>query len=98
MKMNVDESLFIRQFVKYNRIDNFGIDGLRALFEYLTRFEQAIGEDITLDVIGLCCDYRQFDSIEECLSDYGLDSREQLEDQTVVIEYDGGIIIQGKHK
>ena len=45
---------FVERF-KAIRPDNFSHEGLRALFDYLSDFE----EDIELDVIAVCCDYTE---------------------------------------
>ena len=88
MKQTIDESLFIQAFENYNRVDNFGYPGLRALFEYLEDCEhESGGEEIELDVIGLCCEFSQYDTIKEALDEYGLENPEELEENTIVIPY-----------
>ena len=47
------------------RPDNFSREGLRALFAYLTDFEESIGEEYELDVIGLCCEYHETEELFE---------------------------------
>ena len=75
------------------RPDNFNYAGLCALFDYLDEYEHE--PDLGLDVIAICCDFCQYDSAEEAWLTYDLDSKEALEDNTVVIECnDGSVIIQ----
>lgn len=50
------------------RPDNFSYEGLTALFEYLEQLEEGTGEDIELDVIGLCSEYEELD-IETIVGD-----------------------------
>ena len=77
------------------RPDNFSYSGLRALFDYLEEQEEGIGETIEFDVIALCCEYSQYDSVEEVMLAYNLEDVEHLNEYTVVIECsDGSIIIQ----
>ena len=64
MIQNVYEDDFHAAF-KAVRPENFTFFGRRALFEHFEQIEQDIGEPITLDVIAICCDYTQYDSIEE---------------------------------
>jgi hypothetical protein len=45
------------------------------------------GDDIELDVIALCCDYEE-DKLAQVLEDHQLDSLEDLQDHTMVIELD----------
>jgi hypothetical protein len=73
MKTTVSKSDFIREFNDYGRVSNFGIDGLDALYEYLTELEWETGEDYELDVIALCCDFNRYDSIELYNADYNTD-------------------------
>ena len=87
MKQTIDESLFIQAFENYDRVNNFGYPGLRALFEYIEEYEEGCGGQIELDVIALCCDFTQYDAIQEALEDYGLETLEELEENTTVIFY-----------
>jgi len=68
------------------RPDNFSYEGLSALFEYLEGLEEDTKQH-ELDVIALCCEYSE-DSNENHLSNYGLDSMEELEEHTTVIKVD----------
>ena len=82
---------------------------------YLEEYEQDTGEDLELDVIGLCCDFTEYETAVKAASDYGFTSeleaedynspedfeeakeyeaREWLEDRTIVIDFDSGLIIQ----
>jgi hypothetical protein len=80
MKQNIDYSLFTQAFENYNRVDNFGYDGLRVLFDYLEEMEDGTGEELELDVIALCCDYSH-DSIEDIAQNYSIDLSECDDDQ-----------------
>ena len=75
MKTTVSKSDFIREFKDFNRVSNFGYDGLVALYEYLTELEDDTGEELELDVIALCCDLYRHESIEEYNSNYDTDHR-----------------------
>ena len=58
--------------------DKFSFSGLRTLFEMLEDYEDAIGAEIELDVVGLCCDYTEYGSADEVLENY--ENIETLED------------------
>lgn len=81
---------FIDKFRAFNRYDNFGYEGLKALFEYLEEYEDSTGEQIELDVIALCCDYTFYESFEDFQKEYGDDyqSIEDLKNHTQVIMVD----------
>lgn len=84
-----DESLFISRFEDYKRVStlenqngNFTYKGLRALFEYLDELSEDTGENITLDVIALCCDYNEYKDLDEYLNDYPNNHEPKQEDET----------------
>lgn len=54
------------------RLDSFGYKGWRTLAEYLDNLSDDIGEDIEIDIIGICCDYSMASSIGEYVSEYGI--------------------------
>ena len=98
MKQSVNEYDFLKAF-KECRPNNFSRAGLFALYDYLEQYEDDTGEELELDVIALCCEYAEYDSLQEFQRDYGekdFKSIEDIEERTTVIlkhsEY--GFIIQ----
>jgi hypothetical protein len=88
---------FRTEFAHMGRQENFSYNGLTALFEYI---EECYTEEqpFELDVIGLCVQFTEYDSLEECLQEVGNDdikTLEDLRDHTIVIEIEDseGIII-----
>jgi Holliday junction resolvasome RuvABC ATP-dependent DNA helicase subunit len=79
MKQTIDRSLFEQAFENYNRVENFGYDGLRVLFEYLEELEDSTGEELELDVIALCCDYSH-DTVQQIIDAYQIDVSECEDD------------------
>ena len=97
MHVTINSFDFINAFEDYGRENQFSRAALFALFDYLEELEQDIGEDMELDVIGICCDYTEYESLEEfqeqCNDSYK--SIEDIEDETTVIRLDdGGFIVQ----
>ena len=104
MKQTVSFNNFQDAFKTYNRND-FSYDGLRALYDYLKELD----ENTELDVIALCCDFSEYNTALECIQDLGYPwdfsgsdeekketaALDYLRGETTVIEFDGGIIIQG---
>ena len=106
----VTETSFIDAFRRMDRMDGWTYDGLRALYAYLDDLSDDLGEPIELDVIALCCDYCEHASALEAAKEYGYEPDEGadeegdeddeelalawLRDQTTVIEFDGGVIVQ----
>ena len=88
----VTKSTFIDWFRRY-REDNFSYMGLDALYEYFDALEDDTGEQIQFDPIAICCEYSEYDSLEEITEMYdSIETLEDLEMETTVIpiyEYDG---------
>lgn len=70
IKEELTEGDFIRAFDDYNRSENFSIKGRRALYNYLEDLSEDTGQDITLDVIALCCEYDEYEDIEDYFNNY----------------------------
>ena len=69
--------------------DNFSYDGLKALNADFENYEYDTGEKIELDVVGICCEYSEYESLEEINNAYGKDwTLEELKDHTHVIEFE----------
>lgn len=88
------------------RPDNFSYSALHALFDYFDEIEEDTGEEMELDVIGICCEYAEYDTAFEAATEYGFETDESDDDeretlaldwlrgQTTAIGFQGGVIIQ----
>ena len=115
MHITITSALFVDAFRRMGRENQFSREALEALFNYLEDYEQDTGEDLELDVVGLCCDFTEYENAITAAADYGFTSeleadeynspedfeeakeseaREWLEDRTIVIDFDNGLIIQ----
>ena len=95
MKENVNFGTFCDRFKAMDRDNNFSYAGKQALFDYLEELEEGTGEEIELDVIALCCEYTEYENIEEMKKEYDdIEDMDDLRDRTFVIEFDEGLIIQ----
>jgi len=93
----VNEHDFRQAFIDYNRGEQFSYNGLTALFEWLEELAEDTGTPYELDVIALCCEFTEYENLQEIQANYSstkLDNIDDLQDHTSVIEFDGGIIIQ----
>lgn len=54
-----------RMACKMNRGNNFGPDGWRAIGDYLESLSDDLGEDIEIDILGICCEYSMANSADE---------------------------------
>lgn len=85
---------FERAFKDMERDNHFSYEGLKALFEYLENYEDSCDTEIELDVIALCCDYREYNSLKDFQNDYGeCESIEEIEGDTTVIRIDNDSFI-----
>ena len=97
MKTNVNEYEF-KYWFEQNRPNNFSRVGLQNLYEYLEEYEESTGEEIEFDPIALCCEYSEYDSIEEFHTEYDAEDYpdiDSLHDYTqVILVGECGFIIQ----
>ena len=70
MKSNVTEHMFIDGFRECNRENNFSYEGRKALYEHFIEMEYDEFE-IEYDPIAVCCEYTEFDDIDEFNEAYG---------------------------
>jgi hypothetical protein len=82
--------------------------GAMALASYLEDLGDSAGVEIEFDLIGIRCDYSEYESILEAAENFNIPLLEEGEDQeekeaialkwfenrTTVIQFDGGIILQ----
>ena len=99
MYQNINVYYFIDAFKAHDRIDQFGLDGLRALFTYIEDLEDDMGEPIEFDVVALCCEYQLYSSITDYNEQYGTEYHDCYEiDATVIPLRDGhGSFITSEH-
>jgi hypothetical protein len=87
MKKTITLNDFRDAFVEMGREDNFSYEGLEVLFNYLEEVERSSDIEIELDVIAICCDYTEC-TIKEALDTYGLESYDELFENTMVLNVD----------
>ena len=85
MKSNVNFSDFVDSFSETYK-NNFSYEGKKALYDYLIDFEDGTGEELELDPIAFCCEFTEYDNLEELQASYpDIETMEDLEDHTTVI-------------
>jgi hypothetical protein len=104
MKQTINLYQFRDNF-NQSRPNNFSYEGLAILFEYLEELENDTGNEMELDVIGLCCDFSE-DSLSSIVDSYSIDLegeddheqavKDYLEDKTTLlgITQDGNFVYQ----
>ena len=59
MKQTIGLNQFRDAFHNMGRGEQFSYEGLGVLFDALSDFEAGAGEELELDVIGLCCEFAE---------------------------------------
>ena len=109
MKTTVYAHDFLEAFRRH-RPDQFSRSALLALFEHLEALERESATEVELDVVEICCDFVEYATAVEAAEAYGwgepaesdderADKAEEqaeawLMDQTVIVTFDGGVIVQ----
>ena len=89
MKQTINFYNFSDAFRKAGRAEQFTYEGQRAIFDYLEEYEDSTGEEVELDVVAICCEYMEYENLEEFHNIYDkkdYPSLEKLRDYTQVIE------------
>ena len=85
-------SNFRDEFRACGRADQFSYEALGLLFHYFEQYEEDTGESVELDVIAICCDFRE-DSFENIADQYGieldLEMDEDYQKQQVIEHLEG---------
>lgn len=89
MKTEVNFYTF-KNWFNTNRPNNFSDNGIKALWNMLEEYEDSTGEEIEFDPIALCCEYSEYDNMEEFHDDYNKEEYpdiESIENNTMVWEF-----------
>ena len=89
MKQSINFREFREAFICTGRQNNFPGNGLAILWDYLQQLEEDLGEELELDVIGICCEYSQ-DHWQDIADNYSIDISEYEDDEEkkdAVIDY-----------
>ena len=77
---------FSRWF-EQNRPNDFSRAGLRALFDYFEEFEEDTGQEWEFDGIALCCDFTEYDNLDEFKANYTCEEYQDIEDWEGINDY-----------
>tara|TARA_R110002096_G_scaffold200015_1_gene383875 strand:+ start:220 stop:528 length:309 start_codon:yes stop_codon:yes gene_type:complete len=86
MKTTMNFYDFSRWF-EQNRPNNFSRAGLRALFDYFEEFEEDTGQEWEFDGIALCCDFTEYDDLDEFKANYTCEEFQDIEDWEGINDY-----------
>lgn len=63
--------IMIREFKEYGREGHFSESGLKAIYDYM----EGLDPSWELDVVAVCCDFCEFNSLDEVRRDFGLNAK-----------------------
>jgi hypothetical protein len=69
MKTTINFYEFSRWFEQH-RPNNFSYEGRQALYDMLISYEEDTGEEIEFDPIAFCCEYEEYENMEEFWQEY----------------------------
>lgn len=87
MILELTNSDFHDLFRSMGRHEQFSYEAKNVLFDW---YNEVMGDDWPVDVIGICCEWTEYESTEEVLEEYDVDD---IEDLDCVIELDNGNIL-----
>ena len=90
MVKTIDVDDFRKAFCDMGRREQFTHEGLKVLFYHLAECEEGMSEPMELDVIALCCEYCEYENLDDFQKDYSREfqSIEELKHATQVIMID----------
>ena len=80
IKWRLTKSEFVDEFLKIDS-DSFSREALEVMFDYYND----VGVDVEFDPIAFRCDWSEYESEQDALEQYGVDSMEDLEDMVVEV-------------
>tara|TARA_R110000764_G_scaffold117701_1_gene205050 strand:- start:449 stop:751 length:303 start_codon:yes stop_codon:yes gene_type:complete len=89
MKKTINFYDFRDAFHKFGRGEQFSASALRTLFDYLEDYEESCDTEIEFDVIALCCEYTEYDSIADFWLEYDKEDYPDID----AIEYNTQVIM-----
>tara|TARA_R110000787_G_scaffold117517_5_gene228179 strand:- start:284 stop:595 length:312 start_codon:yes stop_codon:yes gene_type:complete len=84
---------FINEFeTSAERKDQFSYNALSALYDYIEGYYEDCGEAYEFDMIAICCEWAEYNTIEQAAKDYSV-SPNELKHNTYVLECDNGHVM-----
>lgn len=97
MKQTITKKQFIDTFQSWEtRKDQFSEEALSTIYDFITEYERDAGEETELDVVGICCDFTEYASLDEMNGELGTEYKDVEEAShyyTLVATTDSGSIV-----
>ena len=90
MKNTINFSYFRNWFLNSQYKNNFSIEGLSSLYDYLVNLEEELETEFDFDPIAFSCEYSEYENLEEIKKTYDcIDNIQDLENNTTIIDVVG---------
>ena len=86
MKTTINRFYFADWFAEH-RPDNFSPIGRLELFDMITSYEEDTDEEIEFDPIALCCEYTEYEDLDEFKANYTCEEYQDIEDWEGINDY-----------
>ena len=87
MKNTIDFYYFRNWFLNSQYKNNFSVDGLSSLYDYLVNLEEEMETEFNFDPIAFACEYSEYENLEEIKNNYDcIENYEDLENNTSIIK------------
>ena len=87
MKNTIDFSYFRNWFLNSQYKNNFSIEGLSSLYDYLVNLEEELETEFDFDPVAFSCEYSEYENLEEIKKTYDcIENYEDLENNTSIIK------------
>lgn len=82
MIQTITQNTFIDAFKTSDSYrESFSYDGLEALFNYYEELEDSMWEQIELDIVAICCEWTEYETVREAYENYQHDYSELWDDE-----------------
>jgi len=86
MKNTINSFYFRNWFLNSQYKNNFSIEGLSSLYDYLTDLEDDQGTEFDFDPVAFACEYSEYENLQEIIENYNsIDNIQDLENNTSII-------------
>ena len=90
MKNTIDTYYFRNWFLNSQYKNNFSIEGLSSLYNYLVDLEEDQNTEFNFDPVAFACAYSEYKNFEEIKENYNsIETIQDLENNTSIIEVVG---------
>ena len=86
MKNTINTYYFRNWFLNSQYKNNFSIEGLSSLYDYLVDLEEDQNTEFDFDPVAFACEYSEYDNLQEIIENYNcIDNIQDLENNTSII-------------